>query len=352
VDLLASNGLGYLVPGIPAEKGQFGKIMKSFNSMDARDARGNEDRLMARCVTRRDYERLELPWPAGLESRYVVGHIDASPDLGKLGDKFLVCSLVETVPGEFEVQFTGGTDRMRAIVTERFETLTGTASMNVTNLLKWYTDTLARKFDAVRCGYAMLIVDNGSDVAKGNIAQAEKFATVLQGTDLYGPSVIMGRQLVTELVVSRTGVTWQQFCIQLGSGMLNDVREHGKLFAKEYAAAVDTARKAESARTDATADSIEMAGRRAQIGSDRANSKAIGLLATLQVLSTRAVALIEVIGRDHAIRAINACEAMRVEWAPRCKGLDAASERFANLEMDTPTVPDIAVYEVPEIELD
>lgn len=334
VDTLASAGLADLAPGIPAEKGQFGKIMKSFNSMDARDARGEDSRLMASCVTRRNYDKLGLPWPTDLESRYIVGHVDASPDLGKLGDKFLVCSLVEVSDNEYEVQFTGGTDALRQAVSAKFENLVGTASMNSTNLLRWYTETLARKFGAIRSGYAMLIVDKGDDASKERIERAQLLADTLQGTDLYGPSPIMGRQLVTERVISREGVTWHAFCIQLGGGMLNDVREHGKVFAKEYAAAQEHARKQESNRHDATPETIEMAVRRAQIGSDRANNKALALLNTLKALQTRAVALIEVIGREHARPAIDACEALRVEWAPKCKGIDATSEMAANIELD------------------
>jgi hypothetical protein len=319
VEILENAGMGAFAPGIPAEKGQFGKIMKSFNSMDARDARGEDSRLTASCVTRRHFEQLGQEWPAGLESRYIVGHVDASPDLGSLGEKFLVCSLVEVAPEEFEVQFTGGNEMLRAAVSKKFDTLTSTAAMDVTMLLKWYVGTLARKFDAVRCGYAMLIVDNGSQEAQDRMERATALANALQGTDLYGPSPIMGRRLEVDRVVSRKGPTWGSFCAKLGAGLLSDLRDLEKEFSDAYTAAQDAARKSEAKRPDATDASIELAARRALIGSDRVNSKSTKLLGMLDAMQARATAMVNVIG-DAARPAIARCEAMRTAWEPKCYG--------------------------------
>lgn len=319
VEVLTNAGMADLAPGIPAEKGQFGKIMKSFNSMTARDARGDDNRLTATCVTRRHFEQLGQEWPASLESRYIVGHVDASPDLGSLGEKFLVCSLVEIAPEEYEVQFTGGNDRLRKAVSDKFATLTGTEAMDVTMLLKWYVACLERKFGAVRCGYAMLIVDNGTDLAQANIVRAVALSDALQGTNLYGPSPVMGRRMEAERVVSRKGPTWGAFCAKLGAGLLSDLADLEKEFSDAYAAAQDAARKSEAKRPDATTESIELAARRALIGSDRVNSKSTKLLGLLDASLTRATAMVNVIG-EHARPAIAKCEAMRATWEPRCYG--------------------------------
>lgn len=319
VEILTSAGMGNFAPGIPAEKGQFGKIMKSFNSMTARDARGDDNRLTATCVTRRHFEQLGQEWPSALESRYIVGHVDASPDLGSLGEKFLVCSLVEIGPDEYEVQFTGGNDRLRKAVSDKFATLTGTEAMDVTMLLKWYVACLSRKFNAVRCGYAMLIVDNGTDLAQANMVQAQALCDALQGSNLYGPSPVMGRRLETERVVSRKGPTWGSFCSKLGAGLLSDLADLEKEFSESYAAAQDAARKSEAKRPDATEESIELAARRALIGSDRVNSKSTKLLGLLDASLTRATAMVNVIG-EHARPAIARCEAMRATWEPKCYG--------------------------------
>ncbi len=130
----------------------------------------------------------------------------------------------------------------------------------------------------------------------------------------------MGRQLVTERYVSREGVTWHAFCIQLGGGMLNDIRALGKEFAKEYQAAQEQAKLVDSRRPDSTPASIELAARRALIGSDRVNAKQNALFARLDALQARATGLVSVVGSTHARPAIDACEAMRVEWSPKCFG--------------------------------
>lgn len=331
--LLDAHDLSAFHPPIPMPKGLFGIVFKGLNGEESREDRDDEIRLLARCVTRSDYDRLGEVWPDNLVSRYVVGTIDASLDLGSLGSKDLVCSLVKVEGGTFECQFSGGTVAMRNAITARFAALQGDSLLNVTSLLKWYRETLSRKFGAVRDGFAMLIVDNGTDLAKERIATAEKLATILQGENLYDASAIMGRRLKIKRVVSRGGVTQRDFYLAVGAGLLDSIREHGKLFAIEYATAQENARKSEASKADATPASIELAVRRAMIGSDRANSKAIGLLATLKALQTRATSMLDAIG-EHARPAIGACEAMRMEWAPRCKGIDATSEMFANLELD------------------
>lgn len=328
--LLDSNDLGAYHPPIPMEKGLFGVVFKGMNNAEAREDRGDDDRLMARCVTRKDYERLGLAWPEDLESRYIVGRLDASTDLGSLGDKELVCSLVK-VGTVFECQFSGGTSTMRTAISDRFAALQGDAIMNVTTLLKWYRDTLARKFKAIRCGYVMFCVDNGTDLARANIDLAEKLTNVLQ-CNAIGPSPIMGREMFTRKIMARDGL--KDMSKRLASGMLDAVREHGKVFATALEAAQDFARKQESAKQDSTPASVEMAVRRAMIGSDRTNSKAIGLLATLRALAARAAGLVEVIGRDAALPAINACEALRAQYAPLCKGIDSTSEMASMIELD------------------
>lgn len=328
--LLDASGLSTYHPPIPMPKGLFGQVFKSLNNAESREQRDDSDRLLARCVTRADFT--DTLWPDNLVSRYVVGRIDSTIELGSLGSKDLVCSLVK-VDGGFECQFAGGNAAMRQAITERFDALQGQSMLNVTSLLKWYTTVLETKFNAVRDGFAMLIVDDGTDVARERIATAEKLATVLQGSDLYGPSLVMGRRLKIKRVVSRSGLSTREFHLAVGAGLLNDVREHGKVFAKALTDAQEFARTQESNRHDATPESIELAVRRAQIGSDRANSKAIGLLATLRALQARATAMVEVIG-EHARPAINACEALRQEYAPKCKGIDATSERYANIELD------------------
>lgn len=328
--LLDANDLSAYHPPIPMPKGLFGQVFKSLNNAESREERDEDDRLLARCVTKSDF--VDTLWPENLVSRYVVGRIDSTIELGSLGSKDLVCSLVK-VEGGFECQFSGGSAAMRQAITARFDALQGQSMLNVTSLLKWYTGVLENKFNAVRDGFAMLIVDNGTDLARERIAKAEKLATVLQGSDLYGPSPVMGRRLKIKRVVSRSGLSMREFHLAVGAGLLNDVREHGKVFAKALADAQEFARVQESNRHDATPESIELAVRRAQIGSDRANSKAIGLLATLRALQARATAMVEVIG-EHARPAINACEALRVEYAPKCKGIDATSEMMANIELD------------------
>jgi hypothetical protein len=318
-------------------KGLFGVVFKGLNGTAAREDRNEGDRLMARCVTRSDFDRLGWTWPEGLVSRYVVGTIDASMDLGSLGSKDLVASLVKTDTG-FECQFTGGTPATRAAISARFAALQGAHVMNVTSLLKWYQGVLA-DLGAIRDGFAMLIVDNGSESSRNNIAIAESLARVLQGDDVYGPSPTMGRRLKVQRVVSRAGVTTGEFHANVGAALLNDVREHGKVFAKAYAEAVDAARSAASKQPNATEADIELAGRRAQIGSTtrdgtvRENSKAIGLLATLRALQARSVGMVAAIGA-HAQPAIAACEALRAEYAPKCKGIDATSEMFSQIELD------------------
>lgn len=330
--LLDEHDLSAYHPPIPMPKGLFGVVFKQLNGEESREDRDDETRLLARCVTRNDYERLGEVWPDNLVSRYIVGTIDASLDLGTLGSKDLVCSLVKTETG-FECQFSGGTTAMRQAITARFDALQGASMLNVTTLLKWYRDTMARKFRAIRDGFAMLIVDDGTEDAKQRIATAETLAMVLQGENEYEASPIMGRRLKVKRVISRGGVTQNQFYQSVGAALLDSVREHGKLFATEYATAQEHARKQESSRSDATPESIELAVRRAMIGSDRANSKAIGLLATLKALQARATAMLDAIG-EHARPAINACEALRAQWAPKCKGIDATSEMFANIELD------------------
>lgn len=325
VDLLTANGMADLAPGIPASRGQFGKVMKEFNSAQSREDRDENTRLWAKPVTRREYELQGKIWPTALASRYVVGVLDTTDNLGTLGEKEMVVSLVETYPdsNQFEIQFTGGSDRLRSAVMARFSHLIGTAAYNVTTTLTWYQDTLVKHFDAVRCGYAMLIVDRGDEDSAKRIERAEAFTNVLQGPNPYEASEIMGRKLAPERVVSRSGYTWQNFCQTLGGGMLDDVKALGKEFAKEYALAQTAAREAESARPDATPESIELAARRALIGSERANGKHNRLLGSLTALQARATALVEVIGRQHATPAINACEALRTEWAPKCYAVSA-----------------------------
>lgn len=331
--ILDSADLSAYHPPIPMPKGLFGVVFKQLNNAENREELDDDTRLLARCVTRNDYERLGEVWPDNLVSRYVVGTIDASLDLGSLGSKDLVCSLVTSEGGGFECQFSGGTVAMRAQITARFAALQGESLLNVTSLLKWYRDTLERKFFAIRDGFAMLIVDNGTKDAAERIATAEKLAQTLQGENPYDASRVMGRRLKIKRVVSRGGITQKEFYQAVGAGLLDAIREHGKVFAAEYALAQANACKAESARTDATPASVDLAVRRAMIGSDRANSKAIGLLATLKALQTRASAMVAVIG-DHARPAIAACEALRMEYAPKCKGIDATAEMAANIELD------------------
>jgi hypothetical protein len=322
---LTAHGMADLAPGIPASRGQFGKVMKEFNSVQSREDRDENTRLWAKPVTRREYEQQGKIWPTALESRYVVGVLDTTDNLGTMGEKEMIVSLVETMPDskQYEIQFTGGSDRLRSAVMARFSHLIGTAAFNVTTTLKWYQDTLVKHFDAIRCGYAMLIVDNGSDDAAKRIARAEAFTNVLQGENPYEASEIMGRRLAPERVVSRSGYTWQNFCTTLGAGMMDDIKDLGKEFAKEYALAQAAARDTESARPDATPESIELAGRRALIGSERANGKHNRLLGSINALQARATALVEVIGRAHATPAISACEALRAEWSGKCYAVSA-----------------------------
>lgn len=339
IDLLTSAGFADCIPAIRTGNAQLRKVMNSLNSKLARDAREDDLRLKTWNVTRKDCDRMvaqghtEMTWPANLDSRWCVGLLDAGTELGSMGSKELVVSLVE-VPTEdgtsaFEVQMAGGTERMRRAVTERFDALYGTSALNVTDLIQWYVSTLQTKFNAIRQGFKLLIP--GTEHNQENMARAERFMQVLQGSNVYGPSPIMGRRLDCDKVTSRQGATWDSFCLNVGAGMVEDVRALGQDFAMALKLSQDRARA--NVPDGASDADIELAVRRAVIGSDRENSAARGLLARLTALAARARDSVSLIGRTHAKAAIDACEALRAEWVGKCHA-DSTSSMMAQIELD------------------
>lgn len=335
IDLLTTNGFADCAPAIRSGNAQLRKVMNSLNSKMERDAREDDLRLRTWNVTEKDCKRQGMEWPANLDSRWIVGLLDATSDLGSMGSKELVVSLVKVAQDDgstsFEIQFTGGTWRMQRAVTERFNALYGTSALNVTDLIAWYQRTLIEKFGAIRQGFKLLIV--GTDGNQENMERAERFMQVLQGDDIYGPSPIMGRRLDCDKVTSRTGATWEAFCRNVGAGMVEDIRALGLEFAMALKMSQDRAREKESAKADATPESIELAVRRAVIGSDRENSAARGLLARLTALAGRARDSVSLIGRAHALAAINACETLRVAWVDKCHA-DSTASMMAEIELD------------------
>jgi hypothetical protein len=313
VETLENAGFGHLAPGLRTGKAQFGKVMKSLNSQESRDERGDLLRLKSWAVTRNDASRLGMEWPETLASRYCVGHLDATPELGSMGAKVLVCSLVEISDDVFEVQFTGGTNAMRQAVSDRFTELYGTGSLNVTDLIEWAKDTLLCKFGAVRSGFKLLIVGATGDE---RIVTAERFWNVLQGSDVYGASPLMGRRLDCDYQVARDGASWSKFCQNLGAGMVADVKALGKEFAKAYEQAQARDRAKVATVEGSTVADQDLAARRALILERRAGT----LLATLNALQSRARDAVSLVGREAATPAINACEAVRAEWANKCEG--------------------------------
>lgn len=339
IDLLTNAGFADCIPAIRTGNAQLRKVMNSLNSAMARTAREDDLRLKTWNVTKKDCDRMvaqghtEMAWPANLDSRWCVGLLDAGTELGSMGSKELVVSLVEVTDENggtaLEVQFSGGTERMRRAVTERFDALYGTSALNVTDLIQWYVATLQTKFNAIRQGFKLLIP--GTEHNQDNMARAERFMQVLQGSNVYGPSPIMGRRLDCDKVTSRQGATWESFCLNVGAGMVEDVRALGQDFAMALKLSQDRARA--NVPDGASEADIELAVRRAVIGSDRENSAARGLLARLTALAARARDSVSLIGRTHAKAAIDACEALRAEWVGKCHA-DSTSSMMAQIELD------------------
>lgn len=318
VDLLASAGMSDLAPGIRTSKAQFGKTMRDLNSVTARDSRGDDRRLTQRAMTRKDFDQRGEVWPTALEARYVVGHIDASATLGSLGEKDLVVSLWNRTDADghdfCEVEFVGGTDAVRKAVMDRFQALTGSEILDGTTLAGWYVDRMIGTFGAYRDGFKLMVVDTGTEASSANVARALAFMNVLQGSNVYGPSAIMGRILGKTSFSSTDPVTWGDISTSIVRGMMQEIQALADRFADAWERAKTVAREA---AIEANEDP-NLAADRALIGSNRANSAHYALMTELDRLTQRARESRSVVGTDRANVAVDACRALHAEWSPRC----------------------------------
>ncbi len=135
-DLLAaleSIGATHLAPAAPSAAKQFGEAMRTLNA----------NGLVTRHATRKLGESI----PNDVESRFIVGYVDASADLGSLGDKRLIADL--TVGGSLRFS---GSETLAARVRADYEARVSTDVYTSTDLAQWLERTLRCSYHAVSCG--------------------------------------------------------------------------------------------------------------------------------------------------------------------------------------------------------
>lgn len=130
---LGSINAAHLAPAAPSAAKQFGEAMRTLNA----------NGLVTRHATRKIGEAI----PADVESRFIVGHVDASADLGSLGDKRLIADL--TITGM--LRFTGS-DSLAARVRADYESRVASDTYTSTDLSQWLERTLRNHYHAVTCG--------------------------------------------------------------------------------------------------------------------------------------------------------------------------------------------------------
>lgn len=135
-ELLAALGTvaaTHLAPPAPSAAKQFGESMRTLNSQG----------LVTRHATRKMGEAI----PPDVESRFIVGYVDASADLGSLGDKRLIADL--TTGGN--LRFTGS-DTLADRVRRDYESRVAGDTYTGTDLAAWLERTLRGAYHAVSCG--------------------------------------------------------------------------------------------------------------------------------------------------------------------------------------------------------
>lgn len=323
VDRLAEIGRTDLAPGIKTGKAQFGKACRALAGRTV-----GSSKLRAWGVTRADTARLHLEWPENVASRYVVGFLDGSPDLGKLGDKLLIADLVETGTTDgktdYEIRFTGGSPELTRKVTEHFEELTGSSMLTSTDLRNWYVSKMVSEFGAVRRASLMFVLGTGT-----NCADAIAFTECLDHGSL------MGRELAYVNQSARDSVGWNDFCSNLGRGLVREVNAMRERF--ELALKLAQKREVDKKTAECAAQNVQATAEDLKLASDRAmilSRAAETLMADLSRLNVRVAGFTGAIGASNTKPAQDASEALRAEYAVKCEGVDATSAMASMIELD------------------
>lgn len=312
------EGTGVKAPGLKTGKAQFGAVMRTFSAYQ-----GNT--LIARGVSRADTARLGLDWPENVASRYVLGYLDGSPDLGKLGDKLMVASLIETSftvakgkrTATYEIQFSGGSEDMRNRVIAKFAALNADCILTSTDLRNWYKDRMCDVFGAIEYGGLLLVLGTGDMCDR-----AKEFTRKIRANGF------MGRNIAFVTQSNRESVDWQEFCEVMGSGLVSEVDALRERYALALKLAI--ARDVKELPETTTDEDRDLCSRRAMIKSGAANS----LFQDLSKLTQKASGMSPAIGKANTAAAVAACEALRADYATRCEGIDQTSALAANIEMD------------------
>jgi hypothetical protein len=119
-----------LAPRAKSAKAQFGDIMGRFS-------RGG---LKAWAARRSQTES----WPAEVVSRWIVGALDGSGNLGSLGEKQIVAELLR----DGQIRFTGGSAEQRERVQTEYQLRRNEQTLDATDLRDWIVTTIEREWHA------------------------------------------------------------------------------------------------------------------------------------------------------------------------------------------------------------
>lgn len=119
-----------LAPRAKSAKAQFGDIMGRFS-------RGG---LKAWAARRSQTDT----WPADVVSRWIVGSLDGSGQLGSLGEKQIVAELLR----DGQIRFTGGSAEQRERVQTEYTLRRNEQTLDATDLRDWIVATIEREWHA------------------------------------------------------------------------------------------------------------------------------------------------------------------------------------------------------------
>jgi hypothetical protein len=290
-EALATIGREGDAPKLKSTKAQFGDVMQGLNN----------NGLMARAAVKAVAARQGLAWPQTVASRWIVGSMDATADLGSLGEKHLVADLHDNGT----VTFTGD-ETLGARVRSAFDARVASNVYDSTDLIQWLEKMLRRVHHGITWG-GMIYVPSGEVEAVKQLIGAVK--------------TLMGRAFAVACVTTEEGLIEG-----LVEGLAEEAADVGKKFTDAQDMARERARKAAllAEKSEAEAD---LAARRAVVLSGAAAT----ILREIATVSERVRGYEALLGAERVAGVKATLTALDAQVRPL---VDDTSARFAALDLD------------------
>lgn len=278
-------------PKLKSSKAQFGDVMQGLNN----------NGLMARAAVKSAAAKQGLVWPQTVASRWIVGSMDATADLGSLGEKHLVADLHDNGT----VTFTGS-EELGARVRSAFDARVASNVYDSTDLIQWLEKMLRRVHHGITWG-GMIYIPAGEVEAVKELIGAVKS--------------LLGRSFAVACVTTEEGLI---------NGLVEGLDEEVGEVAKKFADAQEAARK----RIYQAAILAEKGEAQAEIESRRAvvlSGAAATLLREVTTVGERVRGYETLLGAAAVAPVKAKIAALDAAIRPL---IDDTSARFASLDLD------------------